>query len=762
MPIPYLAARSGGVGTGNAFGSSVGWVNPPGSANGDLLLQILVAQTVSFGGGIATPAVKKGGAPTGDWTLLEAGTTVPPAGSFSPPLNVSVWARTRDGTEDTAAYTWEYGPDIRILWNNDAWREVHPSDPVPQSSSQVNLGTFLAPAGGCPGFASTEHSSVLLALVGMSDDDDIQGQVHVTDPPEDFDFVYGASFLNLGIGAEEILKPGVGPTGNLQVDDATYHNVSVLLELRGTGAELHVARGGGTDFSALGGGDVVSDAFLTDGGGLDAPALTTEGTVAIDFSLTDGGALDAPELGGGSVREVTAGSVDPTVYSPGSIGEQEANQAQQDAANEAGVDVDQAAPVSSAGLPELEVFAYFPDQDGHERRLFQYSNLEVVHPWCDSRTCRFTAPIFDTKAVGESNVSYFRESGYTWIKVLYRNRLIFNGPIIRPRFDFEAGTVEVNAHDPTFYLKRHFVHSWDKELLRNNGKLPVSAASMWKLVEAAFTDEDGNSFRLPGFTRGHLSSLPALANSYIEVQLGMSLWELLLQMAELADGPDFDFKPIDQRHPGRGWESYGDRGQATAEFRAFLSVNDDGKFDGIGSDKTDKVVFHYGWGRGNLKNFIYEPDAEPLTTRVTASPSKGKREMGLTFGSEQGYGILERWDEPDQGYSTEAKRRLWIESQLAAYSRPLEGFTIEPHWDQGLMGSAYATPWRYPTGYTVGDRIRAVAKKGNDFDEVFTVDARGRVMEVRLTQQNAVENVKATIDIIPEASTDVAVSYGPA
>lgn len=386
--------------------------------------------------------------------------------------------------------------------------------------------------------------------------------------------------------------------------------------------------------------------------------------------------------------------------------------------------------------PELEVF--ITDRQGLVNRLmFQYSNLEVVDALSDSRTCRFRCPIHDFNSLGQSNVNHFRPLD-RMVKVFYRGYLIFWGQVTKPIFNFQEGSVEVNAHDPSVFWKYHQFKTGDDALTG----VPVNGAGLWQLAQAAYpTDETGLH---PGIVLGVGSDYlieDEDTRRIMRFARGDNVFDSIQALAEAADGPDWKLVPIDANNDPYGvWED-----GYTHALHSELEIS---------RERQEEVVFHYGFGRTNLANFIYEPDGLTIRNRYVVENARGLLRVAKLFNDGNGngtlhHGIMEGWEQADgRGVSAEALEEK-ARAMVKAYAAPLPTFTIEPMWDQGLMGSAASTPWRYPSGYKPGDRIRAVAKTGE-----MTVDLVGRVMKVTLTQLNAAENVVAQIECIPRPVDD--------
>lgn len=390
-------------------------------------------------------------------------------------------------------------------------------------------------------------------------------------------------------------------------------------------------------------------------------------------------------------------------------------------------------------MPEVEVYIQNRDLSVN-RRQFQYSDLEVVDSLNDARTCKFSGPITDTNALNQSNVQHFLPLA-RFVKVIYRDRPIFWGPVVKPVFNFAQNRVEVNCIDPSIWMMNHHLDTIEAE---DNDEIKVNGAGLEDLLFATYltsTEFAAGFQEFPstlGVGEDYFIS-PESSSSERRTQHidnGTPIFDAMQQISSAADGPDWAFLPIDERY-----DPYDHFGPGFGV--SFIAVQE------IGTDKQDEVIFHYGFGRTNLENFTYEPDGALVRNRHVVQNGRGRVYRVAKYGDGmQALGIMEGWETGDDAkpaYLAE-KARLVAES----YGDPLPTFTIEPTWDQGLMGSAASTPWRYPTGYTVGDRIRVQAKLDR-----MDLDLVGRVTKVTLTQLNAAENVKSQIECIPQPLRDL-------
>lgn len=388
-------------------------------------------------------------------------------------------------------------------------------------------------------------------------------------------------------------------------------------------------------------------------------------------------------------------------------------------------------------MPEFEI--YISSRDGSvNRRMFQYSDAQLTVPLNDSREFRFSCPIYDINSLGQSNTHHFLPLRRQ-VKVFYRDKLVFHGPIVKPIFNGAENRVEVNCSDPSFWLKRHAIHTGDEAL--DPGGFGVDSMGLVTLLFSGYltTAEAAAGYaQLPITWGADVNDYASIRN--IQPARGELIWDVWMDMVEAFDGPDFEFRPIDAAHDPNAIYTLGDM----VELRACQKVMPPDT-SLLQSDLTDSVQFHFNFARTNLGNFIYEPDANNLINRFTAESSDQRIIRVARYGdSIQQDGIVETWEQASEGVDADGLGE-WAKGYVAAYGEIPKTFTIEPTWDMGQMGSAASTPWRYPTGFQVGDRIRGVTRQGN-----LELDLTGRITQVTLSQLNEAENVGSQLEVIPD------------
>ena len=394
-------------------------------------------------------------------------------------------------------------------------------------------------------------------------------------------------------------------------------------------------------------------------------------------------------------------------------------------------------------MADLEVFITNRSNTIH-RRLFQYEDLEVEAAFNDSRLARLTAPIADYNALHQSNVGDMKPLR-RMLKVTLRvqtgvgsqvRRPIFWGPILLPRFKFKQGKVEISAHDPSLWLKHHFLRFNDEIVTTDQ---PVNGTGAWVLVSAALPTptEDGRGYPDPGIVQGELGNYATSLETKMDE--GADVWSALQEFSQA--GPDFDLEPIDETYdPDTSWAP-GVMGRMNF-------------YEQRGTDRSASVIFHFGWGRDNLEDFEYAPDGARVRNRYIAASECLYREARYDDGIVRD-GMMDEWETLGGGQATEDVLAEHSSSNVKILGHPPDTFTITPRQESGPIGSRSGTPFRWPRDLAIGDTIRAIAKKDG-----MTVDEVGRVMKVITRQANPAGGVKQEMECVPLVLADADIDVG--
>lgn len=397
-------------------------------------------------------------------------------------------------------------------------------------------------------------------------------------------------------------------------------------------------------------------------------------------------------------------------------------------------------------MPGADLDVAITDRSGVVRaRPPQYQNAEVFIPLNDSRTASVELPISDTYGGNDSGIDHVLPMNRC-LKIRYRDRLVFWGPITQPEWNLKAGTVKVNAHDPTIFAKNHFFENTDYVFMFPT-EVTIDGFGAWNIMRAVSDDLGGAAF--PGIVMGDVDSYsapPSTDGKFTGIEVNDNVWDTFQELSEIApyaavddggsfnSGPDFEFEPFD--------EEYDPFAQWGAGAMVQLNTYEE---KGIDRTETDGYRFHYGWGLMNLDNFEYMPDGSAMRNRFKV----GTRALTVqkVAGNAGTYGIMEGFEARDTDNIQQAKNyAAW---QILAYGSPPNFLKITLNPEGGQLGSAPGVPPRYGSGYVVGDRIGIVAKKG-----LFYEHLRARIMAVTLKQIDQAENVTAELECAAERTTE--------
>jgi hypothetical protein len=402
---------------------------------------------------------------------------------------------------------------------------------------------------------------------------------------------------------------------------------------------------------------------------------------------------------------------------------------------------------------------------------------EVVIPYNDSRTAKVTLSVYNRQVLNAQPLDRMLKALYATIQGVY---LVFWGVILKPSWRGAPGTVEINAHDQTLWFKKNNHRYGD--IVVDVG-YPVNGLGMQMLAESAIplAHQIDRGVRHPGILWGYDDSHDWKYDSALQLVIGsgpmpekitdpkpndgawdqstrgQQIWETFQQLAGVSGFPDFDLRPIDADHP-----------PTLKDPDSILRIpNPDGYAPGyyaqldtyahIGGDKTDDVIFHFGFGYDNLEDMTYDPDGNAVINyAVEAYPGgeQGKKDtvhraLSHNENSWLKYGIYEKWvsaNNKDPKPILQKKANAWV----SAYCEPPQYFTIQIRPEKGNLPGA-EEPYRFIDHFGIGDEITAVAKKG-----FFIKEIQGRVMRVTLTKEKDKRGTQTSVDCVPDVggSTD--------
>lgn len=363
-------------------------------------------------------------------------------------------------------------------------------------------------------------------------------------------------------------------------------------------------------------------------------------------------------------------------------------------------------------------------------RATQYWDGEVVIPLNEMRNAKVTFSMYDpiVKEILPLERMLF---------VRYLGIPVFWGPIVTPEWDYENGLVTVNALGPEFRLVNHYLGLQDAATSTKDVPvlMPVNGASLRTLRDAANNLAGQTTRGVPdlGIVNGTDTSASPLQE--YEFERGSEVWQSMQEITGQASGPDMEFEPLD-------WDANYNSLQGYAKLNTWLKQ---------GTDKTDTVIFHYGFGKGNLENFIHRPGGDSVVTHAHILSEDGKaRGTATAVDPSARFGVYVEWTAL-QAKANEDTLREYGRSRVLAYGEPPDYFEITPK----LTESDGSEGAKYLVDFGVGDVIHVAARKGygaQSFD--------GRVTQVTLSQGSIMRSVKTALDCVPRILQDADVIGG--
>jgi len=374
------------------------------------------------------------------------------------------------------------------------------------------------------------------------------------------------------------------------------------------------------------------------------------------------------------------------------------------------------------------------------KHLHRFAGLEVLEPLNDSLTSKVLISMSDPAVTEVKPLERV-------LSVTCGPFLIFRGRLTRPIFNFDAGTVQINAHDPTLILKHHYHAFGDYPV---DYGYPIDGIGMRALVESSVPKEpDAEGGMFPnGILYGvdetnHQEPQDAPDSVWRRVERGTNVWESITNLAQIVGAPDFWFRPIDNEHQGI-------TGEVPPGYFCEFDV-----FQRRGDDKSFSVIFEKNTGRKNADNVIWEPDGTSVRNFWVqvypggdrSSTDDTRRARVLNGDSINRFGMMMGWESSGQKdpYRTLVEKgRAWVR----AYAFPPDFFTVVPKMD-GINVPEYRR------AYDVGDTITARAKNGYVQKEI-----EGRIVQARLTQADAQSNTRVELECVPTVASAETIVLG--
>ena len=441
--------------------------------------------------------------------------------------------------------------------------------------------------------------------------------------------------------------------------------------------------------------------------------------------------------------------------------------------------------------PHLQIF--FTDLEGEVVGTpSNFWDTQVEIPLNDARLASTTVSIYDTVGLGAGGENVTPAD--RMLKVTYGDHLVFWGQILTPVWDAANKSVQLQAHDPTIRLKRHFHRYGDFAVgTRSQGGYPLNGMGARILVLSSFptdrqealgwphpgiyfgfdstTDFTGQDGPYPSYPRPvDLEDIQDDEAIWFRAERGANVWDTLQNLTKAVEGFDISFTPCDADHPPQT-NLTGDGDWIAKEWSPgfYCQMNcwvEEGN-DRTKSNETDhevvvdevtytngakNVVFQCGFGRDNLDNFIFRPDAAQMRNYAGVHYPGGQRNKGdrkrmahaWLQESAARYGQYHEWATADQKLDKPVMMMM-AKAYLTAYGFPPTYFDIELSPDRFGGGVSSEEPYRYRDHFNLGDYITAEVKEGE-----LHANLDARIVKITLNQEGNKRTVKTSLECVPK------------
>jgi hypothetical protein len=382
------------------------------------------------------------------------------------------------------------------------------------------------------------------------------------------------------------------------------------------------------------------------------------------------------------------------------------------------------------------------------RTLLDRRQGEVIVPLNDSRTAKVSLSIYDDSVKHVIPLARM-------LRVFYLDYIVFWGQITTPTWnlkDPQNSTVEVQAHDPSLAWKMNFLRWGD---LPVEDLYPLDGDGIRMIANSANPGPGLLSQGVPhsGIKYGYDSSIDAgpkptnyaypepESGLWGKIRRGENVHAAIQKVCEASTAPDWELLPIDVDHPGR---------EVTWSPGYYAELN---TYALRMTDRSERVVFHKGFGKHNADEMTYQPDGMRVCNYAVVNKPGGEedsadvnaRALSQHLDSMQAYGIMERWESSNIEDVQPRILQHKADQLVEAYNEPPPFITVVPSTERrrGLPGAG--DPYRYRDHYEVGDRIGIAARQG----EMPPLSLTARVMNATLSDEKHGAPTKTTLDTAP-------------
>jgi hypothetical protein len=339
----------------------------------------------------------------------------------------------------------------------------------------------------------------------------------------------------------------------------------------------------------------------------------------------------------------------------------------------------------------------------------------------DIRTGTVTVSIDDPVAAIVNPLS-------TRLKAFLNGAIVLNGPIFLPDFEgtteSQPGTLAISATD-NFQFATKMLVGFAEQVGVDQSEL------MARLIEAGDATAAEKAMGIPGhgIIRGELPGSVLRDRTYYDLQ---NIWEALLSLSQVIDGPDFELEPLDR------------------EDGIFAQLNTYPEHQG--TDRSADIKLEYGVGATNADSFGWQPSGEQLVNRFIMAGETPEDSpttpawISENLESQHLFGIYEA-SEVDTEISGLPTLKERADGVIATRSFPLDFFSVQPAiMQEGRDKVEAGVPPRFgppsdpDADFWIADAIGVIARDG-----LMAAELRGRVTGATLTTADAAGNVAIAI-----------------
>jgi hypothetical protein len=338
----------------------------------------------------------------------------------------------------------------------------------------------------------------------------------------------------------------------------------------------------------------------------------------------------------------------------------------------------------------------------------------------------------------------------TRLKAWLNGYIVLNAPVFLPNHECsaggQAGTLTISATD-NLRLATAFTRGFAEQVGVDQSEI------MARLMEAAdaTADEKAAGVLGHGILRGVLAASVLRDRTYYDLT---GIWEALLNMTQVIDGPDFELEPLDR------------------EDGIFAKLNT--FYPKQGSDRSDSVTLEYGVGATNASGFGWQPSGEQLCNRFICAGETPEGSpttpawLSENMESQRVYGIYEG-NEVDTEVSEVQTLKEKADNVIATRAFPLDFVAVQPAIQEPGrnevefgMAPRFGPPTDPDADFWLGDTIGIVAREG-ELSKTLT----GRAVVATLSTADDAGNVAVAVGFSPPDNSagvtgeEIALVLGP-